>query len=353
VTDLRPKRLRWHTVALAALGLVAALGLARAVTKEKEDKAKLDTAPKGDRPAGFRKFSFSYTAPDGDRRERSVFLWYPTAKEATRFDYKWQVGFVASDAPLADGKQPLLLFSHGFLGSADQTIFLMEELARHGYVVAALDHADAGRKRKKSAPWPNFLDAKSWDEKKYLDRRQDLGALLDHLLDLDKQKDSFLYQHVNAKQIGALGHSLGGYTVLGMVGAWPSWRDERVQAALLLSPYTMPLQLNGKPAEVKAPVMLQGGTLDFGITPFLPGLYAKLAGPKHYLVLKNETHFGWTNLISLGKTTTDCVKSGNAELITNYAVAFFDQYLKGIKATILEENNARLESYEFAAPKSP
>jgi len=38
---------------------------------------------------------------------------------------------------------PLVLFSHGLGGCALQTIFFTEELARHGYVVAAPDHADA------------------------------------------------------------------------------------------------------------------------------------------------------------------------------------------------------------------
>jgi hypothetical protein len=95
--------------------------------------------------------------------------------------------------------------------------------------------------------------------------------------------------------------------------------------------------------------MFQGGTLDWGITPLVPGAYKKLTGPKYYLVLKNETHFGWTNLIALGKTTTDAVNSGNAELMLDYSVAFFDRHVRGEKdEKLLDEKNAKLSSYEFA-----
>jgi hypothetical protein len=133
-----------------------------------------------------------------------------------------------------------------------------------------------------------------------------------------------------------------------MAGARQSWRDDRLRAALLLSPFVMPYESHGDLSAVRLPVMLQGGTLDWGITPTLPAVYGKLSGPKHYLVLKHETHFGWTNLISLGKTTTECVQSGNAELIARYSVAFFDRYLQGAPAGMLEQSNSRLDSYRFA-----
>jgi hypothetical protein len=99
--------------------------------------------------------------------------------------------------------------------------------------------------------------------------------------------------------------------------------------------------------------MLQGGTLDVGITPFLTPVYRKLSGPKVLLVLKSETHFGWTNLISLGKTTKECVADGNAELMTKYTIDFFDQHLLSVdRSAVLEKGNSRLESYRFEARKS-
>jgi predicted dienelactone hydrolase len=228
----------------------------------------------------------------------------------------------------------------------------MEAFARRGYIVASLNHADSlFQKRRKPIEPPKFADAKTWTDQKFRDRQEDLVALLEHLLSLHRQKDSFLHEHLNVEQIGACGHSLGGYTVLGLAGAWESWRDERIKAVLALSPYSMPFLTQGTIAEIKIPVMIQGGTLDFGITPFQTPIYNKLPGPKYLLVLKNETHFGWTNLISLGKTTTEVVKQGNAQLITDYGIAFFERHLRGgngPESELLDQDNPRLDSYRHA-----
>lgn len=299
--------------------------------------------------SGLNKLKLSYRAASGDMRERSGFVWYPTSAEAKRHDYKPQIGFAAVDAPVADGEHPLIVFSHGFLGAADQTIFLMEALARHGYIVAAVNHADAVRElRGRRIGLPNFIDAKSWDETKFRDRRDDMAALLDEVLRRNADPGADLCEHVAKDQVGAAGHSLGGYTVLGMVGGWPDWRDERIRAALLLSPFATPLIDHGDLSAVTTPVMLQGGTLDWGITPFLTPLYGKLDSPRYLLVLKNETHFGWTNLVSLGTTTRACIEGGNARLITDYSIAFFDRHLRGEQSELLARPNAELQSYVHA-----
>lgn len=324
---------------LVVIGLICLIGSAVALADE---IAKPVTA------AGYRKFSLTYKTKD-EERLRNVFLWYPSAKDAQRHDYHGQIGFVAADSDVANGSHPLILFSHGFLGAGDQTIFLMEAFARKGYVVATLNHADSlFQKRTKPIEPPKFADAKSWTDQKFRDRQEDMTALLDHLLELSGKKGSFLHERVDANMIGACGHSLGGYTVLGLAGAWESWRDERIKAVLAMSPYSMPFLTQGSIAEIKVPVMIQGGTLDFGITPFQPPIYNKLTAPKYLLVLKNETHLGWTNLISLGKTTLEVVQDGNAQLITEYSVAFFDRHLRGRngqETELLQQKHPRLDSY--------
>ncbi len=326
----------------ARIGLMSLICLIGPAVAMASDDVKTVTS------AGYRKFAISYKAGDEERR-RNVFLWYPSAKDAERHNYHGQIGFVALDSEVANGSHPLILFSHGFLGSGDQTIFLMEAFARKGYVVASLNHADSlFQKRTKPIEPPKFADAKNWTDQKFRDRQEDMTALLDHLLELNGKQDSFLHERVDANVIGACGHSLGGYTVLGMAGAWDSWRDERIKAVLALSPYSMPFLTQGSIAEIKVPVMIQGGTLDFGITPFQTPIFNKLAAPKYLLVLKNETHLGWTNLISLGKTTVEVVQDGNAQLITDYSVAFFERHLRqknGHETELLQQKHPRLDSY--------
>lgn len=310
-----------------------------------------------DRPhqVGYRRQDFQFAVPSGEQRTRQLDLWYPTSEREQRFNYKallginGQVGFVKEGATVAPGKHPLLLFSHGFLGTSDQIIFLTESCARAGYIVAAMNHADSlGTRRQKKLDPPNFGDFAHWTDNKYRDRQEDLTALLNQMLEWNKATDSAWSGHIDEALIGGCGHSLGGYTVMGLAGGWKSWKEPRLKAAVLFSPFAHPFDAQGKTSDVTIPVMLQGGTLDFGITPFLTPVYRKLSGPKVLLVLKNETHFGWTNLICLGKTTTECVADGNAELMVKYTVAFFDQHLLGVdRSALWEKENSRLESFRF------
>lgn len=328
-----------RTMALIALAIVSALAPGRCMAADAAH-------------AGFRKFTLEYKASDGTDRKRSVLVWYPTATVAERYSYRPQIGRVAADAAALGQPSPLILFSHGFLGAADQSIFLTEELARQGYIVAAPNHADGLlEKRDKPLPAPNFGQPEKWDDQKYRDRRDDLVALLDDLLKQNDDPQSFLFHRVNSQQVGALGHSLGGYTVIGLAGGWQSWQEPRIKAAAALSPYSLPYTKSGKDAAaaIAVPLMLQGGTLDFGITPFISPLYDKLAAPKYFLTLKNETHFGWTNLASLTKSSTEVIQQGNPQLITEYTVAFFQHHLRGQPAELLTQDNERLHSYLHAA----
>jgi predicted dienelactone hydrolase len=297
--------------------------------------------------AGYREFTLEQTEEKGAKRNTSAHFWYPTLTSARPFDYQWVKGFAAENAPVAPGRHPLIIFSHGYHGVADQTVFLKEALARAGYMVASANHADALFSRRGPRERPNFVDPESWTDAKFADRREDVKHLLDHLLALDAQDGSFLHMHVDRNAIGGTGHSLGGYTMLSLAGAWPSWHDKRIRAVLLLSPYVQPFLTNGELAEVSVPVMLQGGTLDFGITPFLPRAYHKLNAPKYFLTLERATHFEWTNLLLMTTPTIEGVKSGNAKLITNYSIAFFDRHLRNKQgSSVLDAKDNGLAHYE-------
>jgi predicted dienelactone hydrolase len=120
--------------------------------------------------------------------------------------------------------------------------------------------------------------------------------------------------------VGLIGHSLGGYTVLGLAGGWPSWRRPEVKAVLAWSPYCAPFLAHGDLVGLRVPVMYQGGTIDLGITPSVVrpgGCFDRTASPTYLVELEGAGHFAWTNLNHRFDDT-----------ITAYSIAFLRKYLE-------------------------
>lgn len=300
--------------------------------------------------AGFRRSEWHAGDATAGAQGRRLFVWYPAVAGEKRFDYGGPIGRVAAGAPPAPGRHPLLVFSHGYLGAGDQSIFLTEHLSRMGYIVAAVDHADA-QGRAGIGGVTAFARPQDWIAETYIDRRQDMTALIDLLVAADADRSAFLHRHVDDGRIGAIGHSLGGYTVLGLAGARTAWREPRVRAALGLSPYVAPYLQPHAEVSVPVPVMLQGGTLDFGITPDLPAMFERLHAGRYLMVLRGENHLGWTNLASIGRDTVAAVAQGNPRWIADYALAFFDRHLRERdRSDLLDRPNAELHSYLHESP---
>ena len=148
---------------------------------------------------------------DGPRPLRTS-LWYPAAANAAvesilEPDLPFLVDSVAPNATLAasPGRYPLVLVSHGTGGSALQMMWLGTHLARHGYLVAAVNHHGNSGAVPPLDPRGFLL---------YWERAQDVSAVLDRLL-----ADPTVGPRIDTTRIGAAGFSLGGYTVLSVAGA--------------------------------------------------------------------------------------------------------------------------------------
>ncbi|MBI3928980.1 MAG: alpha/beta fold hydrolase [Armatimonadetes bacterium] len=217
-------------------------------------------------------------------------------------------------------KAPLVVFSHGFHGNSLQSTFLMEALAQDGYVVVAPNHKDAVRKGSHGSLKPELplTDPGAWTDATFKDRRDDIVALLQQL-QADPEWDS----RVDWSRLALAGHSLGGYTVLGLAGGWPSWRIPGVKAVLALSPYANPLVQKGQLGALGIPVMYQTGTWDKGVEPFLKrdgGAYEKTSAPAYLIDFQGAGHFAWTDL-----------RRDFQPSITFYCRAFLDKHLFGDK----------------------
>ena len=249
---------------------------------------------------------------------------------------------VWSDAAVASKRQPVLLFSHGFRGCATQSRFLMEAFARAGYLVFAPNHRDASclRAGRPDRTGASFRTPDAWTDAVFRDRADDLRRLRDAIA-----ADARFASRIDLSRIGLVGHSLGGYTVLGMAGAWPAWKLDGVRAVLALSPYSQPFVVQRTLGGLSVPVMYQGGTRDVGVTPAIhktSGAYEQSPAPKYFVDFEGASHFAWTNFGAVARQS-----------IVDYSVAFVDRYVKGAPpAAILTEKRAGVAVFRYATAES-
>ncbi|MFS4415821.1 alpha/beta hydrolase family protein [Maribacter sp. 2307ULW6-5] len=114
------------------------------------------------------------------------------------------------DAPpsTGDGKFPLVVVSHGYVGSRYIMTYLTENLASKGYVVLALDHTDS-----------TFKDANAFHST-LLNRAKDISFAVDAMARLEASGDNDpLGSIMDTSNTGIIGYSMGGYGVLNVGGA--------------------------------------------------------------------------------------------------------------------------------------
>lgn len=196
---------------------------------------------------------------------------------------------------------PLVLFSHGVRGCKTQSTALMRALAEAGMLVVAPDHdgdkADFCPDRRPGfadMP-PGFIDgAQVGGPSFYSVRGKEVRDLRDALL-----VDGRLASLVDRDRVVLVGHSLGGYTVLGLAGAWPSWKMGGVAAVVALAPFVTPFRNGGMPAGIEVPVLYQVGNRDDQAPPAeLDALriYTDTPSPACKLTYQEADHFAWTDL---------------------------------------------------------
>jgi predicted dienelactone hydrolase len=155
-------------------------------------------------PAGMR--SFAIEMPHHGRAAQAA-LWYPPAPGGEAGVFAGNQVFrgvpVMQDAPLAEGRRPLVLLSHGLGGGVQSVSWLGAGLAGRGAIVLAVNHLNS--------TWSAF-DMR--EGVRHWTRVQDLSRALDVLL-----ADEALAAHVDPDRIMAAGFSFGGWTALSMGGA--------------------------------------------------------------------------------------------------------------------------------------
>ncbi len=186
------------------------------------------------------------------------------------------------DAPVADGTFPLVLFSHGFSGIRQQSTFLTSHLASWGMVVAAPEHT--------SRDLSNVLaGTASGDAGASVD---DLLATLDLMTTASGTAGDRFDGHVDTTRVGAVGHSAGGWTVLGAAA------DPRIAGYVSLASGG---PRDGEPYPAK-PSLFMAGAID-GVVPVdsvTRPAFAAAPSPSSFVELDATGHNGFDDFCTFG-----------------------------------------------------
>jgi len=147
------------------------------------------------------------------------------------------------DAPVAKEQQeyPVILFSHGGFGyPSDMYSVILENLASHGYIAAAIDHPyfngltlyKSGKVVTEQKLSSQFNKMSQQEQKVFLATivetfKADLAFLVGELAKLNENQSSIFYHHLDLNRIAAMGRSAGGTTAIEFCRT-----DDRCKAAI-------------------------------------------------------------------------------------------------------------------------
>lgn len=319
-----------------------------------------DVIEPGPHQVGFDEWTVTYT-PDGSTEQRSlrVVFWYPTTEESgspAQYFGLFIRNEVIQGAQIADdGPFPLLLFSHGNLGFAEQTFSMTEFFASHGWIVVSPDHTGN-----------TFTDATIAAYEMMALRPQDISAILDVLI--DPQETHRLVGQIG-EDIVLTGHSFGGYTTLAVAGTGfdmdyveeqcvlnpdeaaceyltpennqrfrNGFLDERIDLGIPMAPAGNAVFSDDGLAQVDVPILLMTGAMDATTTNAAEGdpIWAALNGEDDLRVdFDTAGHFTFSNLCTIFPSAVDGDGCGEEfvepdegfRLINAYALAYARYHL--------------------------
>ncbi|MCE9672019.1 alpha/beta hydrolase [Myxococcus stipitatus] len=239
-------------------------------------------------------------------------VFYPSPQASGSIDQDLTRVDASRDLTPASGQHPLVLVSHGHGGTRWGHSDLATALARRGFVVAALDHAGN-----------TYADnERAGSDEVWLGRALQVRTLLDSVL-----ADTVMGPRVDPSRVGAMGFSMGGYTVLLLAGAVPDFdrfgpacalevnqhsdlctqlrevrvtnrpelratAEPRVRAIFSMAPVGVPFDAAGL-RDVKVPVRLYSAEQDAVLPPTsnAESVRDSLPTPPEYTVIPRAGHY--------------------------------------------------------------
>lgn len=315
---------------------------------------------------GYQVLDLTYQK-DGREQTLTVAVWYPTMAQPKQHNYGGPAkGTVAvGAAPRAEGSPyPFLVFSHGYGGSGLGSVFFTEALAARGWIVACPDHHDkhsAVRIRTgqvEDFDRPGFLQqAKEiaasgpGDRDKYLYRLDEMSLVLDGVISSDQ-----FGKLIDRDRVAVGGHSLGGFTALGLSGTIKERHDPRIKAVLLFSTGAGGYLFREEElAAVRIPSMLFMGEREEKqvrgsgtMAELSDRIFRNVSSPKYFLEVKGAGHFSFNNRLADNLGTR--LLSGTEkqfDVIRRYSIAFLEKHVAGRQdpGHVLERRDPLLTRY--------
>lgn len=305
----------------------------------------------------------------GGSRHVGVQLWYPaqagSAPRAPYFPFLDQVSaalresgevsalkvaglrFIRSNslwqaqAAWEGGPFPVLLLSPGNGTNVEFYGGLAEELASQGYVVVGINHpydvaAVALSDGKVAGYYRQQWDIPPQEQQQYVQQRgpvrvADAFFVVDRLSNLNRE-DPLLAGRLDLERLGFLGHSLGGITA-----AEACQRDPRFKACLNLDGIQAggPFSMVASPPLPAQPFMFI--TKEEQLHPGLIAQFEALPSQGYVVIIHGASHDHFTDGPQLLPSLLPIQNRADRILqqISQYALAFFDQELKGQLSQLL------------------
>ena len=215
-----------------------------------------------------------------------------------------------------DGPYPLILFSHGLGARGVAYANVLQAWASAGYVVAAPDYPLSNTNAPGGAQFGRAVaDTKN--------QPADATFVINQVLKLDKQGKKL--GGIDAKRIGASGHSLGGITTYGLTFSG-CCSDKRVKAAIPMSGIIGVVEGPESYFQGAAtPLLAVHGNAD-GTVPYAADMngFARAKTPKYFLTFIGAGHV--TPFLGGDNPSAMALKQSTLD--------FFNRYLKDDKAAL-------------------